>query len=459
MAIRLSFHGAAGCVTGSKFLLETDKASLLVDCGLFQGRRELRKRNWDAPAFNPANLSAVVLTHAHIDHTGYLPVLLRHGFSGPVYCTAATKELLHLLLPDSAHLQEEEARYANKHKTSRHKPAKPLYTQADAKAALKLIKVIPRGESSEILPGVHITPSCAGHILGSTSLNIRIGKKTLTFSGDIGRYDTPLLPDPEPVELGSLLLCESTYGDRDHKLADTCSELAKVVNLAQERNGALVIPAFAIGRTQNILFYLAQLEREGRIPALPVFIDSPMAVDATKIYRQFRHDYDEQASALLEKGHRPLATEKTLFCRSRDESKRLNKLKGARIIISASGMVNGGRILHHMRHLLPQEETTVLFVGYQAEGTRGRTIQNGEESVKIFGDQIPIRADVQSISGLSAHGDRKELLRWLKSSSGAPENVRIIHGEPDSSRAFASLLSKELSWNARPAEYLEQIEV
>ncbi len=459
MAVRLTFHGAAESVTGSKFLLETDKTSLLIDCGLFQGRKELRKRNWDEPLFDPRELAAVVLTHAHIDHTGYLPLIVSKGFHGPVYCTAATKELLQLLLPDSARLQEEDARFSNKHKTTRHNPAKPLYTEKDAKAALKLLKVIPRGESTEVLPGIHVTPSCAGHILGSTSLNVRIGKKLVTFSGDIGRYDTPLLPDPEPVELGDVLLCESTYGDRDHKIADTCAELSKVVHSAVDRGGALVIPAFAIGRTQNILYYLAQLERSGEIPILPVLIDSPMAVDATKIYRKFRHDYDEEARELIEKGQRPLGTEKTAFCRSRDESKLINGLKGPRIIISASGMVSGGRILHHMRKLLPREETTVLFVGYQAHGTRGRTIQSGEKSVKIFGDHIPIRANIQSISGLSAHGGREELLRWLSSCSGSPNYAKIIHGEAKSSRAFAATLTEKFSWKASVAEYRETIDI
>lgn len=458
-AVRLTFYGAARTVTGSKFLIETDDKKILVDCGLFQGKKELRLRNWDKPPFDPESLSAIVLTHAHIDHTGYLPLLVRHGYRGPVYCTPATKELLGLLLPDSAHLQEEQARYANKHGTSKHQPAKPLYTQVDAREALKLLKAVDRGQSTELFPNISVLPSCAGHILGSSSLSVDIHGRRITFSGDVGRYDTPILPDPQPIDIGDLLLCESTYGDRLHTDNDIKSELAQVVHQTVDKKGPLIIPAFAVGRTQNLLYFLAQLERSGDIPVLPVHVDSPMAVDTTKIYRSFRHDYDEEATALLSAGETPLVTENTNFCREVRDSKRLNTLSGPRIIISASGMVTGGRILHHMKNHLPNERATVLFVGYQADGTRGRRIQSGEEEIKIFGKYVPVRASIETVSGLSAHGDRNELLTWLKSSSHSPSHVRVIHGEPDAAACFAQHLRDTFQWNAQVASYGETVEI
>ena len=459
MAIRLSFHGASGTVTGSKFLIETDKEKILVDCGIFQGNKFWRLLNWDEPSFDIDSLSAIVLTHAHIDHSGYLPLVVRRGFKGPIYCTPATADLLNLLLPDAAHLQEEEARYANKHGTSKHKPAKPLFGYRDARDALKLIRTIPRDETTKLFDNIHVTPTCAGHILGSVALSFDIGGRRINFSGDVGRYDTPLLPDPQPMDLGDVLVCESTYGDRVHKTSDVLTELENAVKKSYDKKGALIIPSFAIGRTQNLLYYLSQLEREGRIPTIPVYVDSPMAVDATSIYRRYKHDYDEEASKIIESGDLPLLTENTIFCKSTNESKRINSLDRQRIIISASGMVTGGRILHHMRNLLPKESTTVLFVGYQAEGTRGRTVQSGAEDVKIFGEKIPIRAEVESISGLSAHGDKDELHRWLKSCSGSPGRVKIVHGEPDSSSTFSEGLRSEFSWESSPAAYLETIEV
>jgi len=458
-AIRLQFLGAAKTVTGSKYLLEVAGKKLLVEAGLFQGRKELRLRNWDEPPFNPAELDAVVLTHAHIDHTGYLPLLVRRGFKGPVYCSEPTKDLLHLLLPDSAHLQEEEAAYANKHGTSRHKPAKPLYRAKDAAAALKLLTTLPWNKGQKIFPGIAAQFRHAGHILGAATLMLELGGKAITFSGDIGRYDVHILPDPEPQDIGDLLLCESTYGDREHGEDVVRGEIARIVNEAVERGGPLIIPAFAVGRTQNILYYLAELEREGVIPTLPVFVDSPMAVDATSIYRKFKHDYDDETYELVRHGKTPLLTDNTVFCRTSDESRELNRLRKPRIVISASGMVTGGRILHHMKHWLDKEETTVLFVGYQADGTRGQTIQSGTPRVRIFGKDVQVRAAVETISGLSAHADKGELLRWLRSCKGSPKQVRIVHGEPSAAEAFSKTLQSEFKWDARPAEYLETVEV
>ena len=458
MSVRVTFHGAAGTVTGSRYLIETDDSSVLIDCGLFQGKKELRQRNWDAPGFEASHLSAVIITHAHIDHTGYLPRLVKAGFNGPIFCTPATADLIRLLLVDSARLQEEEAEFANRHGTSRHHPAKPLYDSVDAEETLKLLRTIPRNQWTQIRPDISVKPTCAGHILGACSLTIEAAKKRLTFSGDIGRYGVPILPDPQPVEIGELLVCESTYGDRDHP-GENRARFGEVLKNAMKRGGPIIIPAFALGRTQDLLYYVAELEREGTIPAVPVYIDSPMAVDATKIYHKYQNDFDEDAAELISRGERPLATEQTNYCRSVEDSKKLNFAKGSRIIISASGMVNGGRVMHHMKHWLPKEEATVLFVGYQAEETRGRTILRGASEVKIFGEFVPIRAHIEEISGLSAHGDRKELIRWLRSSSGAPRFTKITHGEPEAAEAFTKLVTDEFRWLASPAIHGETVEL
>lgn len=457
--MRVHIFGAAGTVTGSKYLVECERDSFLVDCGLFQGRKALRKLNWREPEFEADKLSGVVLTHAHIDHTGFLPVLVKYGFNAPIYCTEATAELLKLLIPDSAHLQEEEARWAAKKEYTQHNPPKPLYTQSDALKVLSLIKTFSRETPQELFPGVHIDASRSGHILGACSIGVESGGKRVLFSGDVGRYDIPILCDPQPTDLGDLLLCETTYGDRVHATYDVETRIAEVIKLTIERNGPLIIPSFAVGRTQLLLYLIAKLERESRIPALPVFVDSPMAIDATELYRKFKFDFDEDSQALIRAGEAPLKTEKTLFCRTVDESKRLNRIQGAAIIISASGMVNGGRILHHMRRWLPEEKASVLFVGYQAHGTRGRIIQSGSNEIKLFGEHVPIRAKIETISGLSAHGDSKELIQWLKSCSGSPSQIRLVHGEPDSARAFAKTLKEEMSLDATPAYYREVLEV
>lgn len=457
--IRLSFHGAAETVTGSKYLVEWNNKKILIDCGIFQGPKDLRDRNWQQPTFNPREVDCIVLTHAHIDHTGYLPIVIKHGFKGPIYCSAATKELLNLLLPDAAHLQEQEAFFANKHGTSKHKPAKPLFDLSDVVNTLSKLKTFSSTSPYEILPGVFVKGSCAGHILGSLSLNLQIGNKAITFSGDVGRYDSPILPDPAPLEIGNLLVVESTYGDRLHAHNDTRVELARVINEADQKQGAIVIPSFAIGRAQTLLYEIAELERQNKIPIVPVFLDSPMAVDATEIYKKYAHDFDTEAQEMMKAGELPLKTERTFMCHSVEESKGLNVRTGTRIIISASGMATGGRILHHLKNLLPDENNTVLFVGYQGVGTRGQIIQSGAKEVKIFSQHIPINAAVRTISGLSAHGDKNELSRWLKSCSGNPELVRVTHGEPAASKAFTKILNEEFKWNASPAKHLEQIEI
>jgi len=459
--VRVSFYGAAGCVTGSKFLVQWGDNKLLVDCGLFQGRKELRARNWDKPEFEPHKLSAIILTHAHIDHTGYLPLVVKHGFKGPIYCTEATRELLGLLLPDSAHLQKEQARYMNKHKLSKHKPAKPLYEMKHAKETLAMLKTIPRDEETKILPKCSVTPRCAGHILGSTSMFFEIQGKGITFSGDIGRYGTAILPDPAPNLAGDLLICESTYGNRKREVrtGEVPGKLESVIKKVVEKRGPLIIPAFAIGRTQTLLYELGKLERAGKIPTLPVFVDSPMAVDATRIYRKFKHDFDEESQEIISAGENPLLTDNIKFCRDRKDSKSINALKGPRIIISASGMMTGGRILHHMKQNLSKEETTALFVGYQAEGTRGRDLIEGEKEIKIFGKPVEVRAEVEKINGLSAHGDRLELKTWVNDCQGSPSKAKIVHGEPEAASAFADLLYKDLKIDSSVAKDGETVEV
>jgi len=458
-SVRLTFYGAARTVTGSKYLVENDQHKILVDCGLFQGKKKLRDLNWAKPLFDPASLSAIVLTHAHIDHSGYLPLIVKSGYRGPIYCTAATAELLNILLPDSAHLQEEDARWVNVHGTSKHRPALPLYNQADVAATLRLLRVIERDKQNELFAGVNVTPRCAGHILGACSLSLDVGGKRITFSGDIGRYNEPILPDPCPVDIGDLLLCESTYGDRLHHKGNVREELTTVILRSIQRGGPLIVPAFAVGRTQVLLYLLAELERAGKIPVLPIFVDSPMATDSTDIYLRYSFDYDKEATQLLEEGKLPFQTGKLKFTTAVEESKYLNNLRGPRIIISASGMATGGRVLHHLRNHLPNPEATILFVGYQAQNTRGFAIQSGASTVKIFGANVEIKASIETISSLSAHGDWQELIQWLKSCSGSPRIAKIVHGEENAVTAFAARIKSELGWNAEPANYLETIEV
>jgi metallo-beta-lactamase family protein len=457
--IRLTFFGAAETVTGSRYLLEFGTTRVLVDCGLFQGPKELRQRNWEPFPVEAKSISAVLFTHAHIDHIGYLPVLVRQGFRGPVYCPTATADLAKILLADSAKLQEEEAGYAEKVGSSKHHPPLPLYDRKDAERAVKLLQTIPFYQATEILPGIRVLPRQAGHILGSANLTVDCKGTRITFSGDIGRYNMPLLPDPEPAEFGDLLLCESTYGDRFHSARDLKAELLEVVQESILRKGPLIIPAFALGRTQTVVHYLSELEREGRIPSIPVFIDSPMAADVTAIYQRYSSLEFSGEKQLLKPEPTPLSTGRMLMCRSTQQSKEINGFEGSRIIIAASGMVNGGRILHHMMHNLPNPDTTILFVGYQSPGTRGEIIQSGASEVKIFGKYIPIQAHIRTISGLSAHADKGELLRWLRSCSGTPQTVKIVHGEKEVASRFAETVQTELGWKASAARHEEVIEL
>ena len=454
------FLGAAGTVTGSKHLVTVGKHQVLLDCGLFQGPKNLRERNWSPPPIDLDRLDAVVLSHAHIDHTGYLPVLVRHGYRGPVYCTPATADLARVLLPDSAHLQEEQAEYANYRGFSRHKPALPLCTIEDAHAALELLQARPYDELFEVHPDLRVKFRPAGHILGSATVTLEIGDKPLrlVFSGDLGRWDRPVLPDPVAVAEADVLLVESTYGNRLHP-PDPIDQLARVVRDAANRGGALIIPAFAVGRTQELLWHLRRLEQQGAIPTLPVYVDSPLAIEVTDIYRRHREDHDEEMTAVMEDGGRPFSTRQFTLAQDRQDSIRINDLVGPVIIISASGMATGGRVLHHLNQRLSNSRTTVMLVGFQAQGTRGRTLQDGAREVRMFGHEVTVRAHVESLDGMSAHADRDEILRWLKGFEHPPHRTYLVHGEPNAAAALTETIQDTLGWTARPAVDGEEIPI
>jgi metallo-beta-lactamase family protein len=464
----IEFWGGVGTVTGSKYLVKTDKASVLVDCGLFQGLKELRERNWQEPPFDPHSLDAVLITHAHIDHTGYLPRLVRQGFRGPVYCSRGTADLLKIMLPDSGRLQEEDADYRNRHKLTKHTPALPLYTEKDAYASLELLEpVVNTGESVQAAPGIRASFRIAGHILGSSLVLLEVehagndskGVRVL-FSGDLGHYDQPIIHDPTPPPACDYLLVESTYGDRLHDPEDPKVALARIINDAAERQAPVLIPAFAVGRTQEIVYLIRELEEENAIPVLPVTVDSPMAAAATAAYARRKEEHDEEYASVLTQQKHPLRTRSMNTASSREESKRLNNAKGARVIISASGMMTGGRVLHHALRMVGDPDATIVFVGFQAAGTTGRRIQAGEPEVKILGQWIPVRCRTAKIGGFSAHADWGEVLRWLEGmESGVPRQTFLTHGEPDAANAMAGHIKDKFGWNVHVPQYGEQFEL
>lgn len=460
----LSFWGAAGTVTGSKYLIESDQARVLVDCGLFQGGHDLRDRNWQEPPFNAASVDAVIITHAHIDHTGYLPRFVRHGFRGPVYCSRGTSDLMKILLPDSARLQEEEADYRNRHKITKHLPALPLYTEADAREALKLLQVVPNtGAEMRIVKGIEAEFRIAGHILGSSQVLVHVNgdseERNVLFSGDLGKYDQPIIRDPVAPPACDYLLIESTYGDRLHDVEHPKDALERIIKDAAARGSAVLIPAFAVGRAQEIVYLIRELEDEKRIPILPVCVDSPMAAAATQAYARRTEEQDEEYAAALKTTPTPLRTHSMLACSTRDDSKKINGMEGARIIISASGMMNGGRVLHHALRLLPDENATVVFVGYQAAGTLGRRVSDGEKQVKVLGQWIPVRCKTEKIGGFSAHADWKEVIRWLEGMPSAPKRVFVTHGEPEAAQAMANHIRERFGWQIEVPQYGEKVEL
>jgi metallo-beta-lactamase family protein len=465
--MKLTFLGATQTVTGSKFLLETKDQRVLVDCGLFQGAKQLRLRNWEAPPVDPKSVDAIVLTHAHIDHTGYLPRFIAHGFKGPVYATPATVDLARVLLPDAAHLQEEEARYRNKHHLTKHKPALPLYTSDDAMASLELLRPVRYRETFGLSKTLGFQLIPAGHILGS-SFALFTGRKgavekTVLFTGDIGRYDQPIIFDPTQVEGADYLVLESTYGNRLHsdKTGTSAKEqLREVVTATARRGGTILIPSFAIGRAQELLYVLRKLEAEDQIPVLPVYVDSPMAVDAVDIFREHVEEHDLEMAELEQTGNSALHTQRVQFARTVEQSKAINEHRFPSIIISANGMATGGRILHHLIQRLPDERNSIVFVGFQAFGTRGRLLSEGARQVRIFGIDYPVRARVHVIDGFSAHGDYSEILRWLSGFKRAPRQTFLVHGEPKAIEGMKEQITSAYSeWQVEMPTYRQTFEL
>lgn len=460
---KITFLGAAGTVTGSKYLIEAGGKKLLVDCGLFQGPNELTQRNWNPLPLDVAAIDWVVVTHAHIDHTGYLPKIVKAGYRGPIYCDAATRELGQLLLLDSAHLQEEDAQYAAKKKYSSHANPLPLYSTPDAQAALNQFKEIPRSDSFTISPEFSVRTHDAGHILGSCWLELTItenGKQTvIVFSGDVGRYDQPILNDPTPPSRADFLLCESTYGDRDHPSGSVADALADAINRVAKRGGAVVIPSFAVGRTQTLMWYLRQLDEAKRISQIPVYVDSPMAISVTGIYAKHGEDHDLDFTNAEQQGNKdPLNLREVKMTRTVDESKAINNVASC-VIISASGMATGGRILHHLAQRLPDAKNAVLLVGYQGEGTNGRALQEGAQYLRIHGQEIRVNAEVVTIDQLSAHAGRSELLRWLSGFTAAPKQTFLVHGEPVALESFRAAITNRLHWPVTVPAYLQSFDL
>ncbi len=456
MDVRVRFLGAAKTVTGSKYLLEIGGYRLLVDCGLFQGVKELRQRNWNDFPQDPDDVDGVIITHSHIDHIGYLPRLFRQGFKGPVFCNETTMDLMQIMLKDSAKIQEEEAAYAKRKGYSKHRNPEPLYNSEHAEMVFKHIDPQPNDTWVRITDFLELKFVNAGHILGSCIVELKIQgeeqTKRIVLSGDLGRYDQPVLRDPEAITEADVLFVESTYGDKNNPPVSPKDALAEVINEAHKNRGCIIIPAFALGRTQLLVYYLKQLQDEDLIPDLPIYIDSPMAISVTALYKKHFHQHKLRDSELEQSvfDYRGLR-----YCKSAQDSKAINEVKKDAIIISASGMCTGGRILHHLYHRLRRPNDTILFVGYQAYGTRGRRIADGEESVRIFGQEVPVNCTVRQISGLSAHADRSELLRWLDNFERSPKHVFITHGEPDSAYALANTLKDQRNWNPVVPEYLE----
>ena len=461
---KLTFLGAAGCVTGSKYLVEAAGRKLLVDCGLFQGTDDLKQRNWNPLPIDPKTFDYLVLTHAHLDHTGWLPVLVRDGYNKTIYANPATIELTEILLKDSGHLQEEETQDAQKHNWSKHPQPRALYTSDDVDPVLRLLRPMPRNGGFDISPEFHIESYDAGHILGSSSLELTIhenGKKTVVvFSGDIGRYDQPILNDPVPpvTKQIDVLLCESTYGDREHEAGDPLQVLGEIVNRVVKRGGSIVIPAFAIGRTQTFMYYLRQLENLQRVPKVPVYVDSPMALSATELYLKHKEDHDLQFARDEQNAGDPLSVHEFHLTRSVEESKGINNVKTPCIIISASGMVTGGRVLHHLAQRLGDARNCVILGGFQAEGTRGRALQEGAKTLSLYGQMVPVLAEIVEMGQLSAHAGKSELMRWMTGLQVPPKQVYLTHGEPAAAQSLQQAITEKFRWKAAVARYLDTVE-
>lgn len=449
--VKITFLGGAGTVTGSKYLLETEGQKILVDCGLFQGLKELRLRNWAPFPLRPRDIDAVVLTHAHIDHSGYLPLLVRDGFRGPVYATSGTRDLCDILLPDSGYLMEREADHANRWGFSKHHPAKPLYTRADAIAAMSRFRTLDFGEKRSLGKGTQIRFRPAGHILGAAILELWSGGRKIVFSGDLGRPNSSIMLDSTPIAKTDYLVVESTYGDRLHEAQDPEDALADIINRTSGRGGKVLIPSFAVGRVQTLLFHLYRLKQDGRILDLPIFLDSPMAINATALFsghvgeHRLTADQCAQAFGVAEYVHRV------------EDSKTLDHSDMPMVVISASGMATGGRVVHHLKHFAPDHRNTILFAGFQAPGTRGDRIVRGEAEVKMLGQMVPIRAEVHNLQMMSAHADQAEMLAWLRGFRAPPQHTFVTHGGADASAALAQKITEEFGWGCLVPAHEESV--
>ncbi|HUI43373.1 MAG TPA: MBL fold metallo-hydrolase [Terriglobia bacterium] len=459
----LTFLGAAGTVTGSRYLLEAGGERLLIDCGTFEGSKDLRLRNWSPLPVSAASIRWLVLTHAHLDHTGYIPRLIKEGFGGEIYSTGATADLCRLLLPDSGHIQEEDAAYANKKGFSRHKPALPLYTYEDAVASLERFRPVDESKPFEISEHFSFCYFPAGHILGARSILLEIREsgsaRKVLFSGDVGREQQLVIRPPAvpQVEGDYTLLCESTYGDRLHPTDDFRERLSNIVAATGARGGSVLIPAFAVGRTQELLYVLREIVESGRLHSLPIHVDSPMAIDCTDLYRAHHEDHNLAMDQLEAQGVKPFSPAGVHFDRAVADSKAINNSRAPMIVISASGMATGGRVLHHLARCLPDGRNTILFEGFQAPGTRGQIIQSGASEVKIHGEMVPVRARIESMENLSGHADYGEILRWLGRFPTAPRKVWLVHGEPRAAQSLQQKIGGQLQWDTAVAEYLQKI--
>ena len=461
--MRLKFLGAAGNVTGSRFLLENENHRILVDCGMFQ-ERDFRFHNWEKFPVPPSSIDAVVLTHAHLDHCGYLPKFIKEGFKGKIFCTPPTSEIAQIALLDSAKLQEEDAIFKKRrHEKEGRKgpyPEIPLYTIEDTKKVFPHFVTFPYNREFQITPDIKITFHDAGHILGSAMIEVKVDGKTIVFSGDIGRWNKPILCDPTIFKKADYVVMESTYGNRVHEEQFSSEEkLQEVIVETQKRGGNVVIPTFAIERAQELLYYLSELLREDKIPHLLTFVDSPMAINVTKVFRKYSNYFNVEMRNLLKTGKSPFDFPLLRLTMSTEESKMINYIKGTSIIMAGSGMCTGGRIKHHLRNNITNPESTILFVGYQAKGTLGREILEGKEEVRIHGQFYPVRAKIGKINGFSAHGDKNELLKWISSIKKIPEKIFIVHGEEDVSKDFASFLRKNLTSEVIIPDYLQEASI
>jgi len=461
MDVKVKFLGAAGTVTGSRYLLEIGNFRLLFDCGLFQGLKELRLRNWDPFPVDPASINAIIISHAHIDHTGYLPRIVKEGFKGPIYCTHPTADLMEIMLLDSAKLQEEEALYAAQKGYSKHSDPKPLYTTEDASQVFPMLQPHHFNERIKLSDRIEIVYRDAGHLLGAAITELYLKgdqqEKKIVFSGDLGRYRDAMLHQPTAITEADILFIESTYGNKDNPAPDPAAELARIVNASIANQGVLLIPAFAVGRTQVLLYYLHKLIEEKLIPDLPVYIDSPMAISATYLYYKYPqyHQVDFNRGTFS----RQMETNMLVFVKTAAYSKTLNDIKNRAIIISSSGMMSGGRVLHHLYNRLKNTQDTVLVTGYQAEGTRGRRLVDGEASIRIFGEQVPVKCHIENMSSFSGHADREELFTWMSNFTKAPKLTFTVHGEGKNIEAYANAIRERMKWNVVQPAYQQSVQL